>query len=90
MDNTRFFQPWFNKGIKYINDLIDKNREFYRQGDFTMKTGVKTNFLQYNGLIRSVNEYLNHIKTEIAHKESSPFIPTNRGSYTSGHFINFI
>ena len=72
-----FFESWFNKGIKYINDLIDENGEFYRQDNFTRKTGVKTNFLQYNGLIKSIKEYLKHIKIEIPHKESNPFIPTN-------------
>ena len=46
-----FFKVWFNKGIKYINDLIDENGEFYTQADFSIKTGIKTNFLQYNGLI---------------------------------------
>ena len=35
-----FFKPWFNKGVKYVNDLVDDNGDFYTQADFNMKTGI--------------------------------------------------
>ena len=57
-----FFKPWFDKGVKYINDLVDDKGDFYTQADFSRKTGIKTNFLQYNGLIKAIKQYLKHIK----------------------------
>ena len=71
-----FFKPWFNKGVKYVNDLGDDNGDFYTQADFSMKTGIKTNFLQYNGLIKAIKQYLKHIKIDITFKETTPFIPS--------------
>ena len=70
-----YYNNWFKKGIRYINDLIDENGVFYSEAEFTAKTGIKTNFLQYNGLIEAIKKYLKHIKVETTHKESCPFIP---------------
>ena len=70
-----YFNNWFKKGIRYINDLIDANGVFYNEAEFTAKTGIKTNFLQYNGLIEAIKKYLKHIKVETTYKESCPFIP---------------
>ena len=44
--------------IKYINDLVNENGEFYQQNEFTMKTGIQTHFLEYNGLIKAIKHYL--------------------------------
>ena len=41
------------------------------------KTGIQTNFIQYNGLIQSIKQYLKQQKKEISHKEPSPFIPSH-------------
>ena len=73
-----FFKPWFNKGVKYIyiNDLVDDKGDFYTQADFSRKTGIKTNFLQYNGLIKAIKQYLKHIKIDISFKAPTPFIPS--------------
>ena len=70
-----YYRSWFNKGIKYINDLVNENGDFYQQNEFT--TGIQTNFLQYNGLIQSIKHYLKLMKIQITHKEPSPFIPTS-------------
>ena len=72
-----YYRSWFNKGIKYVNDLVNENGDFYQQNEFTTKTGIQTNFLQYNGLIQSIKHYLKLMKIQITHKEPSPFIPTN-------------
>ena len=68
-----YYNNWFKKGIRYINDF--ENGSFYTEAEFTAKTGIKTNFLQYNGLIEAIKKYLKHIKVETTHKESCPFIP---------------
>ena len=72
-----FFKSWFDKGIKYINDLVNENGEFYQQNEFTMKTGIQTHFLEYNGLIKAIKHYLQIINIKITHNEPTPFVPTN-------------
>ena len=56
---------------------IDENGNFYTQADFSIKTGIKTNFLQYNGLIKAIKQYLKQIKMKVTYKEINPFIPSN-------------
>ena len=72
-----YFKLWFDKGIKYINDLVNENGEFYHYNEFSMNTGINTNFLQYNGLINAIKQFLKTKNIKITHKEPSPFIPTN-------------
>lgn len=72
-----FYRSWFDKGIMYINDLINENGDFYSETEFSSKTGVKTNFLQYSGVIKAIKNYLKHMQQEITHKEPSPFIPSH-------------
>ena len=62
---------------KYVNDLIKQNGDFYTQVDFTMKTGIKTNFHQYNGLIKATKQYLKQFKMIVTNKQMNPFIPSN-------------
>lgn len=70
-------KAWFKKGVRYINDLVSENGFFYQQAEFTLKTGIQTNFLQYNGLIQSIKQYLKQVKIEITHREPLPFIPSH-------------
>ena len=72
-----YFKLWFDKGIKYINDLVNENGEFYHYNEYSMNTGINTNFLQYNGLINAIKQFLKTKNIKITHKEPSPFIPTN-------------
>ena len=41
------------------------------------KNSNKTNFLQYNGLIKAIKQYLKQIKMKVTYKEINPFIPSN-------------
>lgn len=72
-----YLKTWFKKGVRYINDLVNENGIFYEQAEFTEKTGIQTNFIQYNGLIQSIKQYFKQLKIEISHREPSPFIPSH-------------
>ena len=72
-----FYREWFNKGIMYVNDLINEKGDFYTETEFSYKTGIRTNFLQYNGLIKTIKNYLKYMHLEITHKEQCPFIPSH-------------
>ena len=72
-----YYKSWFDNGIKYVNDLINEHGEFYEQTEFMQKTGIQTNFLQYNGLIKSIKMYLKNINIQITHKQPCPFTPSH-------------
>ena len=71
-----YYSSWFQIGIRYINDLINDNGEFYTYEEFKDITGIHPNTLVYHGTIRAIKSYLKEIKVSITHKETSPFIPS--------------
>jgi len=44
-------QEFINKGVEYINDLLDEYGLFLTYESFTLKYSIKINFLDYNSLI---------------------------------------
>ena len=52
------------KGITFINDIINDRGEFYSEQALKTKYSIRTNFLQFNGIIRSVQEF-RKLKTDI-------------------------
>ena len=73
-----------NKKSVYTDASILKSPIYYHHqikiGDydeFSINTGINTNFLQYNGLINAIKQFLKTKNIKITHKEPSPFIPTN-------------
>lgn len=72
-----FYNAWYKKGIKFVNDLIKQNGIFYSYEDFIEYTGIKPNTLQYHGTIRAIKEYLKTIDPNIVNKERCPFIPSH-------------
>jgi hypothetical protein len=45
-----FFQSWYQKGIKYIHDLVDEHGHFKTIDQLTEEYGITTNFLEYLGV----------------------------------------
>jgi len=45
---------WYEAGVKYINDLISKDGKFISLNVFQRTFGIKTNFLQYLGLLNAI------------------------------------
>ena len=54
-----FYQTWYNKGVTFINDFVNKYGEFYSEAEFKTIFNVNTNFIQYNGCINAIKSYLN-------------------------------
>ena len=42
-----FFKVWYEKGIRYINDLIDSSGNIISQEECKRKFDLKLNFLSY-------------------------------------------
>ena len=57
-----YLKTWFKESVRYINDLVNENGRLYEQAEFTQKTGIQTNFIQYNGLVQSIKQYLKQQK----------------------------
>ena len=75
-----YYSIWFQTGIRYINDLIKDNGDFYTYEEFKDITGIHPNTLVYHGTIRAIKSYLKEIKVNITHKEKSPFIHSHVSS----------
>ena len=53
-----FKKTWFDKKICLINDLLDFRGNFYTYNEFITIYDVKTNFLEYHGVIAAVKHWL--------------------------------
>lgn len=45
---------WQNKGVMFVSDLFDVEGKIYKYEDFKSTYNIKTNFLEYEGICRSV------------------------------------
>lgn len=70
-----FFKDWYNKGIRFINDFVNENGEFYSQQELTEKYNISINFLHYQGMKRALKMFLKKLKLKVNTKLESPFIP---------------
>ena len=79
---TIYYDKWFKNGVRFINDLVKDNGEFFSYQDFWERARVQINFLQYVGTIQAIKTYIKKKKIDIFKKYQSPFIPA--------HFSNII
>ena len=69
---------WYKNGVKHINDLISENGEFYLREEFERIYNIKTNFVQYQGIIHAIRAYArSHNIIRFSSKLKLPFIPVN-------------
>ena len=59
VDNKPINLPsWIKHGVIYINDIIRKDGTFYNENEFKNIYGIKkNNFIQYNGIIKSIKTF---------------------------------
>ena len=53
------YRNYFDKGITFVNDLLNDNRDFSTVNTFTEKFGINTNFLQYKSILNSIKRSRN-------------------------------
>ena len=70
------------KGVRFINDLVKENWEFFNYQEVLERAREQTNFLQYVGTIQAIKAYVKKKKNDIFKKYQSPFVPA--------HFSNII
>ena len=67
-----YYTNWYKKGIKYINDLIKEDGEFYTLEEFIETTGIQTNHLQFYETLRAIKLYLKHVNVKMNSKNQNP------------------
>ena len=59
-----FYRLWYEKGVRYVRDLLDCNGNFLRREHFENKCGFKVNFLNYESLLNAVRKYKMNLNTQ--------------------------
>ena len=72
-----FYKNWYEKGLRFVNDLIKVDGKFYKQEEINDIFGISLNFLQYLGIINSVKGFLARTNIKLHKKIESPFIPSH-------------
>ena len=58
VDNKPINLPsWIKHGVFYVNDMIRNDGTFYNEMELKNIYGIKTNFVQYNGIIKSIRTF---------------------------------
>ena len=45
-----FYKKWYEKGIKFVKDLINENKQFFLDAELKVKYGIDFHFLEYISL----------------------------------------
>ena len=72
-----FHKTWFDKNIIYISDLLDEKGCFYSLENLQKIYGIKTNFLIYASLQKSIKTSLTTLKIPMGTNNPKPFVPIN-------------
>jgi len=75
-NKTVRYRHWINSGVLYVNDLLNKNGSFRTKVDFEETYGVRTNVLEYNGIIRAIKFNFDINDVDVS-KLPLPFRPSN-------------
>lgn len=59
---TCFYKVWYDHGIAFVNDLIDRNGNFYSLEILQELYRFNTNFVIYEGLLAAIRKYLQSLK----------------------------
>ena len=54
-----FLNDWAERGVIFVQDLLNQNGSWMSFGEFTDKYNIRTNFLRYMGVISAIKAYLN-------------------------------
>ena len=53
---TLYYHHWVRNGVDLVNDLLDERGNFLSLAGFKNKYGIRTNFLEYGGVISSIKK----------------------------------
>ena len=76
-NKTLFINQWYKKGVRYINDLVNENNQFYNHNQFQINYNIRTDFLTYYGIINSVRKFVKNEDLLYSKEIYYPIIPMN-------------
>ena len=90
INNTHiFYKEWYIKGVRYIKDLINDNKQFYKYCEFVNKYNIQTNFLTYQGLINAIKDYTVLNDIDFTQDCFYPMLPlNNKGAKDMYNILN--
>ena len=78
IDNTHIYlKTWHEKGILYINDLINEDGTLFTYEEFINKFHLNANFLEFEGLLQSIKALFWKHNIGRSTKLHYPWIPNN-------------
>lgn len=79
-----FLKQWYDKGIRYVKDVMNINCKFTDRIELERLTGLKINFLIHAGIKRNITQLLNKLHlTEITTTEC--FFSDNTFLFKTNH-----
>ena len=70
------YKRWLAAGIIFVSDLLNQDGEFYNYREFNNTFNIRTNYLEFNGIVRAVKKYAQEIEIRIFPPKSfQPMIP---------------
>ena len=57
-----YIKSCYQNGVRYVNDIIHKNGEFFSQNEFENMYNIKTNFVQFLGLKQAIKVFAKNYK----------------------------
>lgn len=73
--NSFLYKTWFDRGVRYIQDLMDNQGNFLDLNAFMRMTSINTNFLQYRGIVECLKRFLRSRNVNIDSNMTGPIIP---------------
>ena len=63
-----FYKTWYEKGIRFVNDLVNQNGSFYSFQEVGID-GSPLSILKYQGFIDSLKHFLSHTQIRLTKKK---------------------
>jgi hypothetical protein len=57
-NSSVYLQRWISRGILFLGDLLNQDGEFYSYDEFTTTYNIRSNFLEYRGIVNALKKYL--------------------------------
>ena len=71
-----FYRNWYERGIRFVNDLLDENGSLLSYENVTQMFDLRTNFLDFRSVITTVRRFLTMSNLNVAQcKLNVPFLP---------------
>ena len=68
---------WNDKGVYFLNDIISNEGELLTESEFKNKYIIKTNFIEYHGILKAIKSFVMKNKINIENtKLQNPLLLT--------------